>query len=91
MESKKWSQFLVHACIVCFGLALETFYPVARIAICNPVIHDLFPVNPQKPDNLIAQIGIGLSLEPVLKPLEATELKYQTWGDYPEYPPNTIV
>jgi hypothetical protein len=84
MERKQWQQFLVHACIVCLGLALETFYPVVKIALCNSVIHQLLPANPPKPDNLTAQFGINLSLEPVLKRIEADAAKYESWGDYPE-------
>jgi hypothetical protein len=83
MERKQWQQFLVHACIVCSGLALETFYPVAKIAICSPVIHHLLPAIPSKVDNLTAQLGINLSLEPVLDRIETNATNYESWGDYP--------
>jgi hypothetical protein len=83
MELKKWQQLLLHVSIVCGGVALETFYPVAKIALCNPAIHQLLPAIPPKPDNLTAQFGIDLSLEPVLKQIETDTANYESWGDYP--------
>jgi hypothetical protein len=84
MESQKWSQFLVHASIVCLGLALEMFYPVVKVALCNPIAPLILPGKQHKSDELTAQIGIGLSLEPVLKQIETNVTNYESWGDYPE-------
>jgi hypothetical protein len=70
MESKKWSQFLVHASIVCFGLALEAFYPAVKVVLCNPVLPDLLHLSPPKTDNLTAKVGLNIGLEPVLERLE---------------------
>jgi hypothetical protein len=84
MESKKWSQFLVHASIVCFGLALETFYPAVKVVLCSPVLPELLHLNPPKPDNLTTQVGLNIGLEPVLKRLETNPTKQQSWGDYPQ-------
>jgi hypothetical protein len=83
MESKKWSQFLVHASIVCFGLALETFYPAVRVVLCNPIAPSLIHQNPPSSDNLTAQVGLNIGLEPILQRLETNPTNYENWGDYP--------
>jgi hypothetical protein len=83
MELKKWQQLSLHVFIVCCGVALETFYPVAKIALCNPVTHQLLPAIPPKSDNSTAQFGINLSLEPVLERIETNATNYESWGDYP--------
>jgi hypothetical protein len=84
MESKKWSQFLVHACIVCFGLALETFYPAVKGVLCSPILPELLHLNPPKPADLTAQVGLNIGLEPVLKRAADNLTNLESWGDYPE-------
>jgi hypothetical protein len=84
MESKKWSQFLVHASIVCFGLALETFYPAVKVVLCSPVLPELLHLNPPKADKLTAQVGLNIGLEPIIERIEEKYLPDRDWGDFPE-------
>jgi hypothetical protein len=84
MESTKWSQFLVHACIVCLGLALETFYPLVRPILCAPILPILMPKHEAKSDDLTAQVGLNIGLNPIIDRLEVPYLPDRDWGDFPE-------
>jgi hypothetical protein len=84
MESKKWSQFLVHACIVCLGLTLETFYPLVKTVLCAPILPILMPKRESSSDNLTARVGLNIGLEPIIQRLETNSANLESWGDYPE-------
>lgn len=51
MDVKRWQLFFLHSCIVLFGLAIETYFPLAKGAICAipPII--LFPTTEPSKDN----------------------------------------
>jgi hypothetical protein len=84
MELKKCLPFCLHASIVCCGLALEEFFPAARTMICSPLLHDLIHHDKPKPDNLTAQTGLNIGLEPIIDRIEEKYLPDRDWGDFPE-------
>jgi hypothetical protein len=84
LEFKKCLPFCLHAFIVCCGLALEEFFPAARIAICSPILHELMHDNKvPAADKLTAKTGLNIGLDPIIKKFES-ENWTENWGDYPE-------
>jgi hypothetical protein len=84
MERKQWLQFSLHAALVVFGLALETFYPAVKVVICNPAApgfnHSILATEKELALRFNIQPATGL----ILESFERKYSPFEGWGDYPE-------
>lgn len=93
MGRAQWQQFILHACLVVGGLALETFYPAVKVVLCNPAAPGLNQSIPATEKELALRFNIQPQAGLILESYERKYSPYSSWGDYPEsnYPRTTIV
>jgi hypothetical protein len=83
MGRAQWQQFILHACLVVGGLALETFYPAVKVVLCNPAAPGLNHSIPATEKELALRFNIQSQGGAILESFERKYSPFQGWGDYP--------